>query len=183
MKCLVKEAMMNITKRMLRFGAVAVAVAIGCNAMAAGLAVPFGESFEAIELLNQKATTLTDWSGGVDDASIITNVTYAFAKDIGGTTAAMTPPLGFDTPHTQVLKLNTEGGTLSAALDDSTQSTAKFDTQSIYVDAMINMVISEDDPSFTGMDDIKIEVADSAQQAGVERCCDSAFRKHNQRCA
>ena len=159
MKCLVKEAKMNITKRMLRFGAVAIAVAVGCNALAAGLGVPLEESFESYTL-PQSATNLNvNWSStSEDDMSVITNVTYTFGSENGGITGITYPlfaGISAAENHTQVLKLNTEGGTLSAALDSSE---ALFNTAEIYVDTMINMVLSEDDPSFIGTTNIKIAV-------------------------
>lgn len=145
---------MNITKRMLQYAAAVVAVAIGGHALAAGLTLPYAESFESESYTDgYAATNLTDWaSTSEDDASVITNMTYAFEPAGEG----ITYPIGISgTTHLKVLKLNTEGGTLSAMLDDTATD---FETQSIYVDTMINFVISEDDPSFAGMDDVKIAV-------------------------
>ncbi len=156
---------MNITKRMLRFGAAAVAVAIGSNALAVGLGLPVQEGFEDYDE-GDSATNLTDWaSTSVDDASIITNMTYTFDP----VTEGITYPLGGITPaiaHQKVLKLNTEGGTLAASLD--TTETV-FSSQNIYVDTMVNMVISEDDPSFTGVTDVKVAVFANASSNLVIR--------------
>lgn len=146
---------MNITKRMLQFGAVAVAVTIGCNALATGLTLPVQESFESYTE-GDSATNIAEWaSTSVDDASIITNMTYEFDPVTEGITWPLPGSISAPIAHQKVLKLNTEGGTLAASLD--TTATA-FSSQDIYVDTMVNMVISEDDPSFTEITDAKVAV-------------------------
>ena len=76
---------MNITKRMLRFAAAAVAVAVGCNVLAAGLGLPVKEGFEGYDN-DHPATNLTHWaSTSEDDASVISNLTYTHDPSGGAT--------------------------------------------------------------------------------------------------
>ncbi len=165
---------MNITKRMLRFGAAAVAVAIGSNALATGLTVPWYESFEGhtnnpVAKYDEgaSATNLANWvstpAGG--DASFITNMTYTFSQPPGGITFPIPNPGMSETPngissanHSKVLRLNTEGATLSANLDTGNAQNDYTGSKKLYVDTMVNMVISEDAPSFTGATDVKVAV-------------------------
>lgn len=155
---------MNTTKRMLRFAAAAMAVAFGCNALAQGLSLPVKQGFEDPLTAGTFATNLIDWaSTSEDDASVITNMTYEFDPGPAG----ISFPLTGET-HFQVLRLNTEGGVLSANLDTAGDATA-FSVNPIYVDTMVNFVISEDDPSFAGMDDVKIAVFANASSNLVIR--------------
>jgi hypothetical protein len=125
---------MNITKRMLRFGVAALAMAIGSQALAAGPII--SESFEG----RANGTLVTNlptsaWSSTGGDLSVITNM-----GDYGYTATSL--PLTSDT-HTNVAQLATEGGMLSftnGAAND-------FYNDTVYVDAMVKFVLSDSAPA------------------------------------
>lgn len=144
---------MNINKRMLQFGAAMIVVAIGCNALAVDLDIPLKESFETYDPETTVVTNLPGWSSTIpDDESVIVTNTYALAGDLTWPLAASN--------HTQVLKLNTYNGELSAKLNENMTD---FASDKIYIDAVVQLVASEDDWVFDGMTNIKIAVWANAQ--------------------
>lgn len=133
----------------------ALTLALGMMMSTAFAANIVGESFEA--LANDYAiTNASAWSGGPDDLSKVVPSNSNFQ--------ATSYPLPGAT-HNKVLQLNTEGGTLTNALD----AAESFENQNLYVDTMVQFVPSEDLPDLSADDGIKIaayayitEVSESA---------------------
>jgi|GEM_PF-2488022 len=136
---------MHISRQMLRLGAAAVVVAIGCNALAAPI---LSASFEGAEN-GSLATNLPGWSSEGADQSVITNWNNAYAL------ASTVSPLTNSVSHTNVLQLATEGDMLSLTNGAPEDLTAG----SVYVDGMIRFTVSDTDPdSNTITNDTKIAV-------------------------
>ena len=141
---------MNIIKRMLRFGAAALAIAIGSQALAAPIIKESFEGTNGVGLANGTlVTNLTGWSSTGGDLSAITNMDYT------GTYTATSLPLTNSVTHTNVAQLATEGGMLSftnGAANDLVDN-------NLYVDAMVKFVISDSDPTASSItNDTKIAV-------------------------
>ena len=161
---------MNISKQMLRIGVAIAVMAIGGRALADGVTPisldgldgVYNESFET-PTNNAPYTDMgAAWdSSSEDDISSIVELEYTLAAGVEGVTYPLPAAA-----HSKVLKLNTEGGTLSANFDGDD---ASFATDPIYIDSVVNFVVSEDDPSFTGMDDLKIAVFANANSNLVVR--------------
>jgi hypothetical protein len=144
---------MNITKRMLRFGVAALAMAIGSQALAAPI---ISESFEGTNGVGWASGTLVTnlptsaWSSTGGDLSVITNMGYTYTPY-----ADATLPLTSDT-HTNVVQLATEGGMLSL-----NGASVSFDPSAgpVYVDTMVRFVLSDSDPTESSItNDTKIAI-------------------------
>lgn len=139
---------MNISKRILRFGVAALAIAIGSQALAAPIISESFEETNGVGLANGTlVTNLANWSSMGGDLSVITNMgNYGYTATLY--------PLTSDT-HTNVAQLATEGGMLSftsGASDD-------FSASSLYVDAMVRFVLSDSDPTESSItNDTKIAI-------------------------
>jgi hypothetical protein len=131
-----EEAHMNISKRILRFGVAALAVAIGSQAIAADPII--AESFEGPasgSLVTNLPTSA--WTSTGADLSVITNMDYT------NTYTATTLPLTNSViSHTNVAQLATQGGMLSFTNGESLTLIGN----ALYVDAMVKFVLIEDDP-------------------------------------
>jgi hypothetical protein len=143
-----EEAHMNISKRILRFGVAALAIAIGSQALAAPI---ISESFEG-QANGSLVTNLptSAWSSTGGDLSAITNMGYTYTPY-----ADATLPLTSDT-HTNVVQLATEGGMLS--LNGASVSFDQF-AGPVYVDTMVRFVLSDSDPTESSItNDTKIAI-------------------------
>jgi hypothetical protein len=152
-----EEAHMNISKRILRFGVAALAMAIGSQALAAPI---ISESFEGTNGVGWASGTLVTnlptsaWSSTGGDLSVITNM-----GDYGYTATSL--PLTSDT-HTNVVQLATEGGMLSFTNGASVGfgDLGSYPLEGpLYVDAMVRFVLSDSDPTESSItNDTKIAI-------------------------
>ncbi len=124
---------MNITKRMLRFGVAALAMAIGSQALAAGPII--SESFEG-RANGTLATNLPGWSTTDNNLSVVTTNGYDYT--------ATTRPLTNSVTPTNVLQL-VEGGMLSFTNGAANNFWVTYGT--VYVDAMVKFVLSDGAPA------------------------------------
>jgi hypothetical protein len=144
---------MNISKRILRFGVAALAMAIGSQALAAPI---ISESFEGTNGVGWASGTLVTnlptsaWSSTGGDLSVITNM-----GDYGYTATSL--PLTSDT-HTNVVQLATEGGMLSFT-NGALNNFWVEDGGTVYVDAMVKFVLSDGAPAESSIpSDTKIAI-------------------------
>ena len=121
---------MNISKRILRFGVAALAMAIGSQALAAGPII--SESFEGREN-GSLATNLPSWSTEDNNLSVVTTMEYDYTATSRPLTNSVTP--------TNVLQL-VEGGQLSLT---NGAPDSFYDTP-VYVDAMVRFVLGDGNP-------------------------------------
>jgi hypothetical protein len=134
---------MNVTKRMLRFGVAAVAMAIVSQTLAAPIV---SESFEG-PASGSLVTNLTGWSSTGGDLSIVTNMEYTYT--------ATSLPLTNSVTHTNVARLVTEGGMLSF----TNGAPVAFSTEPVYVDTMVRFVVSDSDPTASSItNDTKLAI-------------------------
>jgi len=125
---------MNVTKRMLRFGVAALAIAIVSQTLAAPI---ISESFEG-PANGSLVTNLTLWSSTGGDLSAITNMGYSYM--------ATSLPLTNGVTHTNVAQLATEGGVLSF----TNATSINFLSQVLYVDTMVRFATSDSKPEDIG---------------------------------
>ncbi len=145
---------MNISKRILRFGVAALAVAIGSQALAADPII--AESFEGTNGVGFANGTLVTnlptsaWTSTGADLSVITNMDYTNTYTV--TTLPLTNSV---ISHTNVAQLATQGGMLSFTNGES----LTLIDNALYVDAMVKFVPSEDNPTGSSItNDTKIAI-------------------------
>ncbi len=144
---------MHISTRMLRSVAMLGIAMVGSTALAVGPlhGVPYGQDFED-ELLwadNAKVKTTNGWFSGEADASSISN-----NVNITGYSGAF-PITGNHATGNRVIRLNTEGTTLTNQLSSGA---GDFTNSKLYVDTMVNFVISEDIPTAVS-NDVNVKAA------------------------
>jgi len=144
---------MHISIRMRRSVAMLGIALLGSISLAGGTNnVPYAEPFTGAAA-DSAVTNLNGWFTGSSDLSVITNLVDGYSL------TGVAYPIN-DYVHTlsnKVIKLNTEGDTLTNSFLGGTGTS--FNNTNMFVDMMVNFVVSEDLPAAAVSNDSNVKAA------------------------